>query len=88
MVFVDLTKVLDKVSRDSLNIILSKLGCPEKLLHIIKSVHDDMKVSLTGADSGYFLTVANEKTGGFPRKSGRDHALCFCYKRNQRPYHT
>ena len=21
-----------------------------------------------GADSGYFLTVANEKTGGFPRK--------------------
>ena len=40
------------------------------------------------ADSGYFLTVANEKTGGFPRKNFRDHALSFCYKRNQRLFHT
>ena len=44
--------------------------------------------TISGADSGYFLTVANEKTGGFPRKNCRDHALYFCYKRNQRLFHT
>ena len=51
MVFVDLTKVLDKVSRDGFHIILSKLGCPEKLLHIIKSFHDGIKASLIYEDT-------------------------------------
>ena len=46
MAFVDLTKALDKASRDGLYIILSKLGCREKLLNIIKSFHDSMKANL------------------------------------------
>ena len=47
MAFVDLTKAFDIVSRDGIYIILSKLGCPEKLLNIIKSRHIGMKASLT-----------------------------------------
>ena len=42
--FLDLTKAFDLVSRDSPFHILSRTGCPPKLLSIVQSFHTDMKV--------------------------------------------
>ena len=42
MVFVDLTKAFDTVSRLGVWKILHKISCPPKVLNIIKSFHDDM----------------------------------------------
>ena len=65
MAFVDFTKVFDKVSRNGLYIILSKLGCPEKLLNIVKSFHDGMKASLIyeGMESSQFDVKNGVKQG-------------------------
>ena len=41
--FIDLTKAFDLVSRDGLLKILPKIGCPPRLLNIIRSFHDVMK---------------------------------------------
>ena len=41
--FIDLTKAFHLVGRDGLFKILPKIGCPPKLLSIIRSYHDDMK---------------------------------------------
>lgn len=43
--FIDLTKALNLVSRDGLFNIL-KIGCPPKLHSMIRSFHDDMKVTI------------------------------------------
>lgn len=43
VVFIDLMKVFNLVSRDGLFKILSKTGCPPKLLSIIQSFHPEMK---------------------------------------------
>lgn len=40
--FIDLTKAFDSVNREGLWILLSKLGCPEKFLKIIREFHDGM----------------------------------------------
>ena len=42
MAFIDLTKAFDTVSRESLWIILEKLGIPKQMLKIIISFHDGM----------------------------------------------
>ena len=42
MVFVDLTKAFDSVSREGLWKILAKAGCPPRLVNIIRSFHDGM----------------------------------------------
>ena len=65
MAFVDFTKAFDKVSRNGLYIILSKLGCPEKLLNIVKSFHDGMKASLIyeGMESSQFDVKNGVKQG-------------------------
>jgi len=42
LLFVDLTKAFDTVSREGLWKILLKLGCPKKLVDIISSFHDGM----------------------------------------------
>lgn len=42
ILFVDLTKAFDTVSREGLWAILSKLGCPPKFVKIIRSFHDGM----------------------------------------------
>ena len=42
ILFVDLTKAFDTVSREGLWAILSKLGCPPKFVRIIQSFHDGM----------------------------------------------
>ena len=41
--FIDLTKAFDLVSRDGLFKLLPKIGCPPKLLSIIRSFHDGMQ---------------------------------------------
>ena len=40
--FIDLTKVFDLVSRDSLLKILTKITCPPKLKDLIKSFHNNV----------------------------------------------
>ena len=43
IVFVDLTKAFDLVSRKGLFHLLDKIGCPQKLLKVVMSFHEDMK---------------------------------------------
>ncbi|XP_041976468.1 uncharacterized protein LOC121731180 [Aricia agestis] len=40
--FIDLNKAFDTVSRDVLYLALEKIGCPPKLLSLVKSFHEDM----------------------------------------------
>ena len=40
MVFVDLTKAFDTISRDGLWQILRKIGCPDLFVDIIRSFHE------------------------------------------------
>ena len=41
-VFVDLTKAFDTMNRQVLWIILSKLGCTDKFVNLIRQFHDDI----------------------------------------------
>ena len=41
-VFIDLTKAFDTVNRETLWVILSKLGCPTKVVNLIRKLHDGM----------------------------------------------
>ena len=54
--FIDLTRAFDLVSRDGLFKILPKIGCPPRLLSIIRSFHEDMKgtVVFDGSTSAAF----------------------------------
>lgn len=63
--FIDLTKAFDLVSRSGLFILLEKIGCPPKLLNIIRSFHDDMKstVQIDGATSDAFPILSGVKQG-------------------------
>ena len=45
VVFVDLTKAFDTVNREALLVILSKLGCPTKLVNLIRQVLSDGEAS-------------------------------------------
>ena len=49
MMFVDLTKAFDTVSRTGLWAILGKLGCPPRLVSIVRSFHDGMQARVTSA---------------------------------------
>jgi len=42
LLFIDLTKAFDTVSRPGLWSILSKLGCPPKFVRVVRSFHDGM----------------------------------------------
>ena len=42
LVFIDLTKAFDSVNRPCLWAVLSKIGCPDKFINIVKSFHDGM----------------------------------------------
>jgi len=53
MVFIDLTKAFDSVSREGLWQVLRKIGCPEKFIRIIQSFHDGMRGQvIDGGDVG------------------------------------
>ena len=65
MAFIDLTKAFDLVSRNGLFQILDKIGCPPKLLNMVKSFHLDMKgfVQSDGMVSGVFDITSGVKQG-------------------------
>ena len=65
LVFIDLTKAFDLVSRDGLFTVLAKVGCPPKLLCIIQSFHDGMKgtVQYDGSTSPPFDILSGVKQG-------------------------
>lgn len=47
MSFVDFTKAFDTVHRDALWIVMSKMGCPEKFVNILKCLHNNMTVRIS-----------------------------------------
>ena len=58
--FIDLTKAFDTVNREALWLILGKLGCPKKLISILKLFHHDMKTTLNiGGKLAEPFTVGN-----------------------------
>ena len=59
--FIDLTKAFDSVNREGLYIVLGKLGCPQKLLNLIRSLY-----------TGMIATVAyeNEESKAFAINNG------------------
>ena len=63
--FIDLTKAFDLVSRDGLFKILPTIGCPPRLLNIIKFFHSDMKgtVVFVGSTSAAFNIHSRVKQG-------------------------
>ena len=46
LLFIDLTKAFDSVSRTGLWSLLEKIGCPDHFIKIIRSFHDGMKVTV------------------------------------------
>ena len=65
ILFIDLTKAFDTVNRQALWRILSKCGCPEKFINIIKQLHDDMvgSVSVHGETTEKFGITTGVKQG-------------------------
>ena len=43
LAFVDLTKAFDTVSREGLYVALAKIGCPPKLLSLVRSFHRNVR---------------------------------------------
>ena len=65
ILFIDLTKAFDTVNRQALWRILSKCGCPEKFINIVKQLHDDMvgSVSVHGETTENFGITTGVKQG-------------------------
>ena len=65
IVFVDLTKAFDLVSRKGLFHLLEKIGCPQKLLKVVMSFHEDMKGSVLfdGSTSAVFPIKSGVEKG-------------------------
>ena len=65
LLFIDLTKVFDTVNRAALWAILSKLGCPPRVVQIIRSFHDGMfcRVIENGDASDPFPVSSGVKQG-------------------------
>lgn len=61
MAFIDLTKAFDTVDRPTLWKVLKKIGCPEKLVTMIRILHDDMKASVL--IDGDYTNEFDVKTG-------------------------
>ena len=50
MAFIDLTKAFDSTNREGLHIVFGKLGCPQKLLNLIRSLHSGMMATVVYAN--------------------------------------
>ena len=63
--FIDLTKSFDLVSRSGLFTLLQRIGCPPKLLQMIRSFHDNMQgtVQYDGSSSDPFPINSGVKQG-------------------------
>ena len=60
VVFVDLTKAFDTVNRDGLWTILAKLGCPQKFVNVVKSLHEGMQAQILDQSAfSSIFTVSN-----------------------------
>ena len=78
MVFVDLTKAFDSVSREGLWKLLLKAGCPPRVVKIIRSFHDGMmaRVSDLGTTSEAFPMTNGTKQGCHGSTALLSHLLC------------
>ena len=65
LVFVDLTKAFDSVSCEGLRKLLLKIGCPPRVVKIIRSFHDGMmaRISDLGTTSEAFPVTNGTKQG-------------------------
>lgn len=63
--FVDLEKAFDSVPREALWVVLTKLGCTDKFVRMIRLLHDDMRccVSVQGEYSEFFTVSCGVKQG-------------------------
>ena len=61
MAFLDLTKAFDSVHRPMIWKILKKYGCPDTLVTMIRTLHDDMKAT---------VLCENNETAPFPVNTG------------------
>ena len=75
--FIDLTKAFDLVGRDGLFKILPRIGCPPRLLSIIRSFHDDMKgtVVFDGSTSDTFDIRSGVNRAAFSRRPYSESSL-------------
>nr|XP_061823852.1 uncharacterized protein LOC133611023 [Nerophis lumbriciformis] len=46
MAFIDLTKAFDSVNRQALWLVLSKIGCPDKYIRVLRLLHDNMSATV------------------------------------------
>ena len=65
LIFIDLTKAFDTVDRPGLWAILSKIGCPDKFINIVRSFHDGMSARVRdgGSTSLLFMVTSGTKQG-------------------------
>ena len=65
MAFIDLTKAFDSVNREALWKILSKAGCPEKYIRILRLLHDSMSATVlcSGSETEPFKVETGVKQG-------------------------
>ena len=65
LLFIDLTKAFDTVSRPGLWSLLQKIGCPDHFIGMIRSFHDGMKVTIRegGKRAKPFLVTNGTKQG-------------------------
>jgi hypothetical protein len=65
VVFIDLVKAFDSVNRDGLWKVLTKLGCPSKMVNLIKAFHTDImaRVINDGSYSREFQVTNGAKQG-------------------------
>ena len=56
ILFLDLTKAFDTVSRDGLWKILPRVGCPPKIVEIIRQFHEGMSAQIAGSDHSFPVT--------------------------------
>ncbi|XP_063624759.1 uncharacterized protein LOC134796499 [Cydia splendana] len=63
--FVDLEKAFDSVPREALWTILTKLGCPDKFVKLLRLLHDEMKccITINGEQSELFSVSCGVKQG-------------------------
>ena len=63
ILFLDLTKAFDTVSREGLWQILPKIGCPPKMVQMIRAFHDGMSAQVIGGDAPPFPVSNGVKQG-------------------------
>ena len=65
VIFIDLTEAFDSVHREGLREILKKIDCPQELINIIRSFHEDMLCCVldNGETSASFHVTHDTKQG-------------------------